>query len=567
MAALRGCSSFVPVTYPASVIPQSEMLNRIKGMIEEHLANPIDEEVFRCAIGQFVREQGSQAAFEELVSQAIRSRSVCIVRILCECFSERGFCLNQQQDDFRQFSSLKGTLRQLTCEIAEHKATASDEVVMRNKAILEILVHHRLCLEDEFHTICIAEDDKISSAFLESAIKEDWIDVKLRMIELFIELGVDVNPQGFYKPLDEVCCYYPHIDVIRILVAHGAEVKDSYLTNAARSCSVEAFQFLEQILQEQESLTEDVLKCSLSEACASGNHAIAEFLIKRGMSVRVEDECGYHYIHLAYDEKTAELLLEHGEDIDVLNQEGETTLVAVLKRNIDGPGSEVRISKLARYLIGRGADVTSKCSEGNPLICLASRKDDAELMRAVISKYKDSSWVDIRGSCRQLGTSDFYGNPLDIAGKYCNPQTFVELVRSGANPNKTGESGLTAFEVAMEVRTQGLEYWTPRQLAVVELLFGQGLLKISDRDQEGRTYLQQASKVGNLAVVERLVQLKGRLDVVDNNGDTPLHLALSHTNIENSGIRFQEATRQGCTLVAEYIARNHLKSAKERRVD
>lgn len=49
---------------------------------------------------------------------------------------------------------------------------------------------------------------------------------------------------------------------------------------------------------------------------------------------------------------------------------------------------------------------------------------------------------------------------------------------------------------------------------------------IEKRDANGKTELHKAAEKGDLAVIVSIIQLGGNINVQDNDGDTPLHLAL-----------------------------------------
>lgn len=474
------------------------MLDRIKKMIEQHLVNPIDEEVFRQTTDLFAREYGNQDVFQQLIVQAIKAKSSSIVSVLCECFSQIGVNINDDHD---------------------------------------------------FLDNCFAHD--------------------------------------------------VHIDSIRALVTSGAIVNTTCLINAACRGSVEVFQFFRRTLYSQSALTEGTIDLCLRAACRSGNHAVAEFLIKQGVDITREDEKGKHCIHEAYDEKIAKLLLDHGEGVNVIARsskrekmdllpflcdsssfQDETPIKAVLLRYmlyeyetneyvvgrfnpagkaqwISAKWNSERISKLAQYLISSGADITIAYSEDNSPLCIAARRGDLGLIRAIIGGYKERSGANI--TAVPLASS-FLRHSLDLAGEACQAEVFIELVRFGADPKRMGKSGLTAFEVAMTVGAER----ALRQLEIVEMLSKEGLLKANDQDASGRTYLHQAAKVGNLVVFRRLIQLGGRVNIVDSSGNTPLHSVSSSTDIEGS---LNVSVAQYSLSVAEHIVNNHLKPFRKYRAD
>ena len=121
------------------------------------------------------------------------------------------------------------------------------------------------------------------------------------------------------------------LKICKLLVAHGAKVRQA--SNSG--------------------------KTALIMAARTKNYKLIEFLLSKGSNVNKQDEDGDSALHLVIpcSNQLVELLIDHGADIDAVNDSGFTPLmIAYSKSNLGNAftlvqaGAEFRIGHLAALL-------------------------------------------------------------------------------------------------------------------------------------------------------------------------------------------------------------------------
>ena len=100
----------------------------------------------------------------------------------------------------------------------------------------------------------------------------------------------------------------------------------------------------------------------------SNNHpneslSVIEYLIEKGANVNAKKEGGWTALHLAKTLEIAKTLVEHGSDIEVVNDYGETPLI---DHSYHG-----RVN-IVKYLLSVGANKEAKRKDGKTAYDVAS---------------------------------------------------------------------------------------------------------------------------------------------------------------------------------------------------
>ena len=170
-------------------------------------------------------------------------------------------------------------------------------------------------------------------------------------VRCLLRSGADVNQKdGFGQSVLNFACSFgrSHIDIVQLLVLKGADVnlQDASgwfpLLKAVSCNSLEAVRIL---LDGGADVNQDFCAwTSLHDAAYAGYQDIARLLLERG--ARVNQRCSegrtalYYSCEQGRDELT-KMLLQHGADSSVLNEEGCTNVARLLeKRQILDDGKE-----------------------------------------------------------------------------------------------------------------------------------------------------------------------------------------------------------------------------------
>ena len=241
-------------------------------------------------------------------------------------------------------------------------------------------------------------------------------------------------------------------------------------------------------------------------ACRCGHAAVAELLLQNGADIAAHDEQGDTPLHRAVEGGHAglarRLLERHGADAAARNAAGLTPLHIAAAC---GAGGVALVDLCVEY----GAPVDARCA----------------------AKYQD--WDGAR-------------TPLHYAAHRGDVACFDRLLTHGANLRAVSTAGWPALFYAVEAghlelagrimdldAVEGLHFTDPSgrpPLAVAamqdlpemaRMLVGRHPFSLHLQDSRGRTALHWAASRGHGRVLEVLVDLGGRLDVVDVDGKRP----------------------------------------------
>jgi ankyrin repeat protein len=154
-----------------------------------------------------------------------------------------------------------------------------------------------------------------------------------------------------------------------------------------------------------------------------------------------------------------------------------------------------------KQLLGSGADVNSRLSDGSTALHWAVLHDQGDAVVALLEAGADPVAVNRNGI-----------SPLFLAVQNGNPDIVSSLLQAGADPNTLSESGETILMTAA---------YTGKP-AVVSLLLESGAL-VDMRDPDFRqTALMIAVREGQTAVVDQLIRHGTEVDARTRVGPTPV---------------------------------------------
>ncbi len=255
-----------------------------------------------------------------------------------------------------------------------------------------------------------------------------------------------------------------------------------------------------------------------------GHKKMAELLIEHGADVNARDDGGRDPLYFALRENHMDLVvlfIEKGADIN----NGEALLHNVAQKGC---------KKAVELLIEKGLDVNAPDKYGEtPLYCAVAHKEIVELL---IEK-----GANINGSHKDGETL------LHRAAGQGSKDVVELLIEKGLDVNARDKDGKTPLDIAVEQNKK----------EIVEFLWGKGLkpdvtallhsavlkghndvaefliekeVKLNDSIIDGRTIFHNAVTGGNTGLVKLLIEKGARVNTVDMSGKTPLHSAVNGGN-------------------------------------
>lgn len=341
-----------------------------------------------------------------------------------------------------------------------------------------------------------------------------------QLVELLLDHGADIAATGpsFGETALMVAAIEDHPDVIRVLVARGAEVDGR---SATLSYSKDRFG-LEGVV----TILPPGNWTALMYAAREGSIHAVEALADAGADLNAEDPDGTRPLLLAitnshYD--TAALLIDKGADPNATDSSGMAALYAAVDMNTLGeifgrPGrvSPAKLSALdlMKVLLEHGA---------NP---------NAGLTGAALQRAHTPGEPTLKAGA----------TPLARAAKNGDVAAIELLIAHGADVNQPLENGTTplmfAAGLGRGVSAFAKDYGTEAdQLAALTVLaeHGAAINAISDAGQTAMHFAAQATDANfpqpSDDLVKFLASRGARVDVVDKQGRTPVEMA------EGKGLR------------------------------
>jgi len=332
----------------------------------------------------------------------------------------------------------------------------------------------------------------------------------LRAAQELIHQGAEVNERD--KTGNTPMVYAKTAPLIQLLLWNGARIQQTGLNVFLGDNKP----FLKAIEQQDVVTVKDLLQRGMADVNAKLDH----------------DQTPLHKAAIVGNPTIALLLIRGGSSLEAKDDEGYTSLHSAAEH-----GSE----RVVVVLLQEGADANAKAAEGNtPLILAAFDGHEGAVSRLLAGRAR----VDDTG---------YYGKTAFImAIKFSRVMEILRM--ANANIRATDNSGATAFHYAA---WNGLIDWinfflkegfavdledhlkrTPLMFAAqkdnvptMQLLLARKA-NLYARSSSNRTVLHWAAMTGAVANISYLLGLEFDIEVVDNDGWTPLYLAASKGKAE-----------------------------------
>ncbi|KAJ6641244.1 Ankyrin-3 [Pseudolycoriella hygida] len=241
--------------------------------------------------------------------------------------------------------------------------------------------------------------------------------------------------------------------------------------------------------------------------------SMTELLIKHGADMNHTNAQGESALHQAMrigNPKVPPVLIEHGANVNAKDRQNRTPLHFAAM--YDHWSREDRIS-IAEMLLDRGADVYAEDNEGNTALDLAnSRESNVSEAQSMI----DSGLYD-----KYLTRGLFY--MMQFVNEYFIEENFELLLKSGADMEAVNENGQNALEYAV----------VGQNSMAVEILLRNGA-NPNQFDNNNRTSMLQATiprgYYPSASITESLVKHGADVNLANEQGETPLHIAIKEGN-------------------------------------
>tara|TARA_B110001452_G_scaffold41992_1_gene32236 strand:+ start:2607 stop:4346 length:1740 start_codon:yes stop_codon:yes gene_type:complete len=242
------------------------------------------------------------------------------------------------------------------------------------------------------------------------------------------------------------------------------------------------------------------------EAARAGQEEMVKWLIEHGAAVDDKNEwgdsaaneaatMGHFGIVWFLADKGAKLAYAHQDSTNAGNAHNSLLLSAVRHRSVEALGK----------LKGYGVDLNTKHWNGNSALHEAARSGEKELIEWLIHNGADIN-----------ATNDVGDTAVGEAATMGHFDVLWLLLRAGSNPGASGSSALSQLVMAA-VRHSNTE--------LLDYLEAHSPLDIDTVELHGNTALNEAARVGDLAIVEWLLRHGANVTVHSTHGEVPIHVA------------------------------------------
>ena len=326
---------------------------------------------------------------------------------------------------------------------------------------------------------------------------------------------VDAKGQGGYTAL-HVSCKYGHVDIVRTLVKHKANVNartdrgDTPLTLAASNGHDNVVHAL---LSDSQCLINAEGRngyTALHYSCRYGHVDRVRTLVKHKADVSARTDSGYTPLMLAainkHDNVVHVLLSDSQCLVDAKGQDGYTALhYSCIYGHVD----------IVRTLVKHKANVNARIDSGDTPLILAARRRHGHDNVVYVLLSDPQCLMDAKGQ-------DGY-TALHYSCRYGHVDIVRTLVKHKANVNARTDSGDTPLTLAALNKHDN----------VVHALLSDSQCLVDAKGQGGYTALHVSCIYGHVDIVRTLVKHKANVNARTDSGDTPLTLAAlnKHDNV------------------------------------
>ena len=386
--------------------------------------------------------------------------------------------------------------------------------------------------------------------------------------EFLIEHGADVNHINScgITPLHDAI-FADNIEIVRVLIKHGANVNSNTIPDDAEPLD----NYADKLLYPRKAVT------PLHWAVHKDTSIFAEILLENGADVNLVDATGQTPLHQVSNAKTAQLLIDHGADVNAIDSLGWTPLFYAQDVNI------------AKTLVENGADITIrdkyKCHAldmiensmvedlnetlpeyhklqkiVNYLVPLYRANGlihtQEEMNKILMQAVKDGNLCEIEESLilgADINSKDNYLQKAPLF--FANDSKTVEyLIKHGADINTTDQEGYTPI-------MQSCYFPDPK---LIETFIENGA-DVNAPTEDGFTPLLVAAGLGDLRTIKCLINHGANIKARDNYNSGALHFAVSHS--QNIDIIKYLVSHGASVFIKNYNDETPLKFAQRRLED
>ena len=266
----------------------------------------------------------------------------------------------------------------------------------------------------------------------------------------------------------------------------------------------------------------------------SGNTVIAELLLEHGANVNLENKHGWSALMFASQSKqtkTAKLLLDYGADVNVQSDDGTSVLMVS------------RFTELTEVLLDHGANVDIRNNDGASALMVSIQNGDGEVFELLLEYGADIHIQNHKGESAimtavekgenyiqiverlldygaRINIQNIYGmSNLMIAIQNGFMKTAQLLLDHGAHVNVQDNEGMSALMVA--VKNENVE-------AVILLLDYSADINMQNKNTWSA--LMFACQRGHFEITKLLLEYGANVNLQKSNGWTALMLMLASTN-------------------------------------
>ena len=250
----------------------------------------------------------------------------------------------------------------------------------------------------------------------------------------------------------------------------------------------------------------------LSLAVIKGQHKLTEALLQ--CDADVNQKCGrdehtalHAAVHCCFLNGIAQLLVQHGADLEAKDRLGETPLFKAATNN-----------NLAEFFLKCGSAANTKNKFGETPLMKALEQSAVSIVRTLLEHGASINAADQH----QIYPLLHCVRPIDV--EICEL-----LLEYGCDVNITDDNGETALHQLA---------WGPD---VVKMLLDQGAC-VGALDRENRTPLHAACYQGHPTSIELLIHHGADINSTDNHGWTPLHFAAAGENYDALEVLIQNGS-------------------------
>ncbi|CAI7664301.1 unnamed protein product [Penicillium pancosmium] len=351
--------------------------------------------------------------------------------------------------------------------------------------------------------------------------------------QLLLNKTFPVNETGFFGRTPLIAAARRgHLEIVEKLISYGADltIKNDDGNDALSLASFWGhYEVVKLLLQKSTNLANSE---ALHNAAQGNEPRVAQLLLESGADIELLDSYGDTALHDASqneDTEIAQILLKHGAKINCRDRRGWTPV-----NNASYHG----FLKLVKILVQKGADVEIPNENGFTAMLSASGRGHTEVVRLLLDHGANFEHQTVSG-----------WTAVNLAANGGSSEIVKLLVEKGADieiPSKDGQTPLNSAA-------------TQREVNIVRLLIEHGA-NLTTQDHLGWTALNSASSTGSLEVVQMLLEKNVDVNIPNNEGWTPLNAASRSGNSEivrlllRYGANINQSTYSGVTplMVAIY---------------